>query len=433
MKRILVISENIFSDRLIWQMGFENSEELEFTYILSDEFNELEEKYNEYCSKNIFYNFRFKIFKIIKAVYKYISPLDENYISLRNTFEVDSYYWHPFKKYLFKIIIFSIKNVRVFKIFTDFILRRILPYENKLNLRSYNLIFTFSLGNLKSNFISSIINEAKDKKLKSISYIQSWDNPTSKGMPCFQTSYVFVWSPSMKKDVVQNYLIDEPSISIIGTPLFKKKFKENTKSKLLMFATKSSKSFKDNIRILEDIIELKNIFNFELIVRLHPLNNSEKNREELNRFKKLSVKNNFDLLHAPFDNESITLKEDYNEVADKKFLESHILVNIYSTMNLEAIFHNINVINIDYDYRNKESNPRQNILIDRMQVHNDRLMNYNLIPNVSSKKELHAAIMKSFGLNQFNPKTREAVIQNECGPQYSKDYFLELIKRVVNA
>ena len=102
-------------------------------------------------------------------------------------------------------------------------------------------------------------------------------------------------------------------------------------------------------------------------------------------------------------------------------------------MNLEAIFHNINVINIDYDYRNKESNPRQNILIDRMQVHNARLMNYNLIPNVSSKKELHAAIMKSFELNQYNPKTREAAIQNECGPQYSKDYFLKLIKRVVNA
>ena len=31
------------------------------------------------------------------------------------------------------------------------------------------------------------------------------------------------------------------------------------------------------------------------------------------------------------------------QFADKKFLESHILVNIYSTMNLEAIFHNINV------------------------------------------------------------------------------------------
>ena len=58
-----VISENIFSDRLIWQMGFENSEELEFTYILSNEFNELEEKYNEYCSKNFFIIYASKLLK----------------------------------------------------------------------------------------------------------------------------------------------------------------------------------------------------------------------------------------------------------------------------------------------------------------------------------------------------------------------------------
>lgn len=417
-RRVLVISENIFSDRLFNSLGLKNSNAPEFIFLSSKELAKLEENFEQEVKSNFLLKSRLKIFKFFKSLFKYVAPSGKDLSSVSNTFQVESYNWNFLKKYIFKYLIYLLSRYQYFRKFSRKLIISLLNLETRYipELDNIDGVFTFSVGNLKSNLVSIVALRALKKNLKVFSYIQSWDNPTTKGIPIFQPDFVYIWSDSMKEDVINNYEFCSNKMLIVGSPLFKKIEFSKTQN-TIMLALKSSKAYKDNVRIVKDLIEIRDQIKFDLFIRIHPLNLGNNSIQEMQELKNLAQKHNFQILIPNENKNDILLTEEYDQISRDAFLKSSIFISIFSTMNIESIYYDIPTINISYDYREDGHSQRQDIRIDANQIHNKRSLSFGSIMDAKNKKELGKYINQIL-TNNSKIKNKSQFISYHCGPNY---------------
>lgn len=101
----------------------------------------------------------------------------------------------------------SFKNNSVGKIFSQQL------QEDKIDL----LLFTHQ----RPPFIAPLIYQAEKLKIKTVSFIFSWDNLASKGRMAGNFDHYLVWSPLMQSDLLHFYQSVQPQqIDVVGTPQF---------------------------------------------------------------------------------------------------------------------------------------------------------------------------------------------------------------------
>ncbi|WP_026727801.1 hypothetical protein [Flavobacterium denitrificans] len=84
----------------------------------------------------------------------------------------------------------------------------------------------FCSNQRNSQAISAIL-AARDLGIKTVCFIQSWDN-VPKAMNVYEADYYIVWSNLMKKELLQYYpLINETQVFVTGTPQFESNFNES--------------------------------------------------------------------------------------------------------------------------------------------------------------------------------------------------------------
>jgi hypothetical protein len=352
------------------------------------------------------------------------------------------------------------KNKKIIKIIIllfnkFFFLRRLLVYIQSFfypeqlyyqikNIKP-DLIITSSLGNF--SYDEYVLRVAKKLKIKSCSCILSWDNTTTRGYPSATTDWIFSWTNIMKSELIKFSDCKNKNIIVSGIPHFDtyynsenllardnflNKNKLPLEKKIILFITKGPSTFQYNPNIAKFICEnIDNglIKNSHLLVRIHPLfykmnKNSIEFKNALNIFADLERKYSSITINYPV---ITSYTQNFEMEKNDKFLiknilfHSDIIVNVYSTINIEGAIFNKPLINIDFEnfdpmYEWNKKFERQSLKIDKSLDHNLRIMSYNGISNVSSKKELIEKINLYLSDPTINSSGRLEIVGNEAGP-----------------
>jgi hypothetical protein len=98
-------------------------------------------------------------------------------------------------------------------------------------------------------------------------------------------------------------------------------------------------------------------------------------------------------------------------------INSAVLINIYSTLNLEAAIVDIPIVNVSFNgYGGKHTNVRQNVALDEVQPHNQRVLRSGGVALVRSETELIEAINAYLRDPSLHGAGRRAIREQECGP-----------------
>ena len=272
----------------------------------------------------------------------------------------------------------------------------------------------------------------------------SWDNSTTRGYPGCKPNYVFAWTDTMKKEIKKLSDIDESKIFVTGSAQFdhyfsdlkvskkdfNKKFKLNEKMNTLFFATRGPNTYASNAEIIREIcnsIRKQEILNSQLIVRIHPLHYSS---DKFEKYKTL-FKTYSDLEHEFNDilriNYPIFVNGDSNFFLKKEnsldlyslIKYSDVIINVFSTVNIEGAIFDKPLINISYqkntNFYNENMKSRYDINIDFKQDHNQRILSTKGIINCWNDKELNQAINDSIKFPKKLSEKRNKIIINEVG------------------
>ena len=168
-----------------------------------------------------------------------------------------------------------------------------------------------------------------------------------------------------------------------------------------------------------------------MITRIHPLFyklNDDTNEYEfssaLKVFKELEKK--YDCLSVDYP-KITSMKQNFemnkNEQSHLKnlIIKSDVIINVYSTLNIEGAIFDKPLINIDFDdfepmYKWNKKFERQSLSIDRALDHNARIMNYNAISNLLNEDELIKKINQYLENPSYKSKDREVISEKEAGP-----------------
>ena len=214
------------------------------------------------------------------------------------------------------------------------------------------------------------LRRAAKQKIPTIAYVPSWDNLTSKWEVPAKPNKMIVWNEIMRSEAVEFLDYDEKDVPICGIPQFdlyadpsiiipKKDFLKTVgadpNKRLLTYATGTPALYKDEPEIVELIYEAMTegkISNpCQLLIRLHP-------RRDLHDFARFEGRNDI-ILQTPGRASSAFAKSGYCWVSDmadyltlaNTMANSDVILNIASTITLEACIVNRPVVNVGFDGR----------------------------------------------------------------------------------
>ncbi len=110
-------------------------------------------------------------------------------------------------QFYFQLQCLSFKNNKISK-----------SYNDILKQEDFSLLF---FTHQRPPYIAPLIAQAYSLKIRTATFIFSWDNLASKGRMAGNFDYYLVWNPLMKSDLMQFYpSVMEDSVKEVGTPQF---------------------------------------------------------------------------------------------------------------------------------------------------------------------------------------------------------------------
>ncbi len=308
---------------------------------------------------------------------------------------------------------------------------------------SPDLLLASSLGTF--DYDQYLMREARNRDVPVLSVVLSWDNTTTRGMAGAVADHVIAWTDEMKKELINQNDIDPRKIFVGGVAHFDHYYKENISltrkelfrrlgldedKKLIFFVTKSPNGYAWNSDIAEIILNAvssdKIALPCQLLTRLHPIyyrrqNGNYRFQSFLDQF--YSLNNEYDTLIL---NEPVMKSADFNYSMPEEEINllasilkhSDVIVNMFSTLNLEASIFDIPIVNVCFE-GNSYAGPmkaRYDIGLDERQTHNQRVVKTGGVMMARDKHQLIDCINKSLE----NPKTgkegRRLIREQETGP-----------------
>lgn len=220
----------------------------------------------------------------------------------------------------------------------------------------------------RPSFIAPLVYASKKLNIPSASFIFSWDNLASKGRMAGDFDYYFVWSNLMKDELLEFYgSVKAKQVKVVGTPQFEpyvldryydskenfnKKFGLDNSLKTICYSCGDVSTSKNDalyVKTIAEAIKSNEIFeHVNFIVRTSPA-------EDPVRFKKLKTEFPFVKWNYPKwklarnTHQEIWSQRvpDVEDVTDLRSLlaYSDVIINMCSTMSLDAMFFDKPVIN----------------------------------------------------------------------------------------
>ncbi|MBT4074680.1 MAG: hypothetical protein HOE75_13445 [Chloroflexi bacterium] len=240
-----------------------------------------------------------------------------------------------------------------------------------------DLVVTTDIGTTDAGNL--MMREAKSQGVKGCSVILSWDNPTSKGIGVESPDAVIAWNDVMRTELTDYHRIPKERIFVEGIAHFDSYFDQefspgreewlsrhqlDPSRRTIFLATASPSTYLYNVdlirMILEGIESGRVSQPVQLLVRLHPVYSARikvggnRDREEMAALKKefgdRLILNEPSMTDQPFG--FIYDIEDQRTLAGI-LRHSDVMVNLFSTMMLEACIFDLPIINSAlHTYRN---------------------------------------------------------------------------------
>lgn len=245
--------------------------------------------------------------------------------------------------------------------------RKFLPREAKELFDTYQPEVVFLTTIFSRNPALEL--EGFNRKIKTIAFVQSWDNPTTKGPMPFTPDLIAVWNKTIKTEMMNYHGIEESRINVVGVPQFDHYINEDKlqsidefmdennltpERRILCYTTGTPWTCPYDTELIEVVYELVATNAFcepcQLIVRTHPNDDRDysrfKNRKYLTFHSLGDVKN-------PIDNWGPSVKDMYRFASLMK--RSDIVVNVASTTTIDSASFDTPIVNIAFDgKKNKE-------------------------------------------------------------------------------
>jgi hypothetical protein len=275
-------------------------------------------------------------------------------------------------------------------------------YSDLLKIEQFDILF---FTHQRPPFIAPLVYQAEQIKLKTVSFIFSWDNLASKGRMAANFDHYLVWSDLMKKELQQFYsTVAESDIEVVGTPQFEsyvldryastksdfyKKFGLDLTKKTICFSCGDSSTSRNDelyIETIAEAIKSGEIQNANLLVRTSPAEDPVRFQSLVNKYDfvrwnhpkwKLSREG-----HQEVWSQRIPAVED---VIDLRGSLEHtdLNLNMLSTMSLDFIQFDKPVINTVF------GNPENGLYDDQ------KFLKYEHIINVVNSKATRIAKNKN--------------------------------------
>lgn len=299
----------------------------------------------------------------------------------------------------FTLIHFFIRFKTILKVFNKF---EAICIENKelskkIDQISPNLVILTSPGWWSPDdiYLSSI----NKLNVKTLCMILSWDQPTGMGMVSNKCSKYLVWSDQVKKDLNIYHKINKDLIYVIGAihwshyfNIKKTKINDPIKNILICLKSPTRTRIADTIRMIKRIRILNIKYKFKIRIRPHPIYYSKRYIEDLEKLNSLEKKfgniqisniyGNKPIKRYLTNEKSLDLnfiinnEKYYRNVLYSHLNNSDLIINFFSTINIEASLMNIPIINFvdDEIYKVLASySDKKNLRIDENQIHVKRI------------------------------------------------------------
>jgi len=315
-----------------------------------------------------------------------------------------------------------------------------LSFKNNLNVKGYKSIFEKEKFDMlffthqRPPFIAPLVYQAEQFKVKTASFIFSWDNLASKGRMAANFDYYLVWSDLMKEELLHFYKkVQSPNVIVVGTPQFEpyvldryKTTKEDFVSSFQLDSTKkticfscgdisTSKNDELYITTIAEAIQNNKIQNVNVLVRTSPAEAPIRFESFVKKFPFINW--NYPKWHLARTghqeewSQRIPSKED---VADlRSILEySDLNVNMLSTMSLDFMQFNKPVINPVF------GNAENGLYDDQRFLHYPhikKVVNSNATRIVKNEQELIEAINLYLVNPDVDLENRKQLVQMQIG------------------
>lgn len=284
-----------------------------------------------------------------------------------------------------------------------------ISYKEILEKENFDILF---FTHQRPPFIAPLVYQTEKLKIKTASFIFSWDNLASKGRMAANFNYYLVWSDLMKSELQQFYSsVRSENIEVVGTPQFEpyvlnnykvsheefiSKFQLNSDFKTVCFSCGDIATSKNDELYIETIAnaimegEIKDI---NLIVRTSPAEDPIRFSKYVEKFP--FIKWNYPKWNLSRENHQELWSQRIPSIEDIKDLRSlleysDLNINMLSTMSLDFIQFDKPVINTVF------GNSKNGLYDDQ------RFLNYAHIENVVNSKATKIARDREDLINGIN-------------------------------
>jgi hypothetical protein len=320
-----------------------------------------------------------------------------------------------------------------------------IPDIHQTHFNKYNpdILLVSSVGTF--HYDQYFMRQAKKFGTKVITAVLSWDNTTTRGGPGAYSDLIISWTDVMKQELVNLNDIKENRVKVGGVAhydyyfdsdfIWSKKlllryFRMENSKKIIFFATKSPNCYSSN-KLIADIIAkaiddgaISN--EYILVIRLHPIYYRMKDTElvfqkQLNEINKLAEKYNHVVVNEPHietDVMNYSMPDKEIKLLASLLKHSSLMVNMFSSLNIEASIFDTPLVNVSFENENNKSNEhkaRFNIKLDLRQTHNQRIVNSDGVTMVYKSNDLISAIIENLAQPDKLQYGREKIVDTEVG------------------
>lgn len=335
----------------------------------------------------------------------------------------------PFARYCVKVFGHKRMNYVIYWLFRNLAAGK--EYRTEFDYYKPDLVIVTRVLGYSADY--PIMRRAEVEKVPVISLVSSWDNLTSKAFFPFSLKALFVWNDILAKEAVELFDFPKEKIYITGIPRYdiffrKEKFQKkedyfksiglDIKKRLITYCTGSSTTGQTSIdpvtpepqiaTFIADQIEKEIIPNAQLIVRLHP-------QADISHYQNLYDRTGV-LVQIP-GNKSNFHDRLFSEKDDVEFgenmLYSDVVVNLASTVTIDAAVFNTPIICINFDFYGERP---FNLSVKRFYEfdHYAKLLENGGVKLPRSKEELIENINEYLTNPDLDSDGRKRIVNQQC-------------------
>jgi hypothetical protein len=304
-------------------------------------------------------------------------------------------------------------------------------YRKILIQRRVSLLLLDGLG-----FVGPRMSEwarAAQGQCRSLTVVTNWDHPTAKGYRSECTDHYLVWSPAMQNELMIYHDVPPERIEQTGSALFDVyatpgalldreqvcgQLGLDPQRPIVLYVSNSPVNFPHNFAIASWLVEHVRMLPHspQLIVRLHPLFLRASAEAELERHRELSKHPGVAYSIPRVLSQTLVPDMDADEICISASLirVSDVVVNLFSTMQLDACICDKPVINIAFDWAHGAYGSQR---ASQMQYydHLRRISAAGAVRLASSRAELHAQIRQALADPCAQSQQRRQIVAQEAG------------------